>query len=265
MISTQLQVLIPSKCPGVVDKVKVTSASEPSAAKQKKEMDMQHKWDLFRVVISVCFFCSITADSCSFRSAAVDTPPAETVASLEISAEDLDIKEITPAVVEEMVKEAPTPVAVQPPHTSPKPSFASEVSLCSKPIKLKREIKKTFVCTHTISVFDRDCWESSCWRPKIWLLKTTWWVVWWKERVTPMPKSVLESLRSRAAWSKRISTQCGMRCMMCVKKNHSVQTGLNNFFKCFFVFWVFLMNWTVSLGGAETWVWTGASESPAVW
>lgn len=59
MISTQLQVLIPSKCPGVVDKVKVTSASEPSVAKQKKEMDTQHKWDLFKVVISVCYVCFV--------------------------------------------------------------------------------------------------------------------------------------------------------------------------------------------------------------
>lgn len=27
----------------------------------------------------------------------------------------------------------------------------------------------------------------------------------------------------------------------------------------------FLMNWTPSVGGAETWVWTGASKSRAVW
>lgn len=59
----------------------------------------------------------------------MDTPPVETLASSEISTADLDVKEMTPAVTEETVKEAPTPAVVQPPHTSPKPSFAGEVSL----------------------------------------------------------------------------------------------------------------------------------------
>lgn len=36
---TQLQTLIPSKCPGAPDKVKVTSMSDPSPARQKQEMD----------------------------------------------------------------------------------------------------------------------------------------------------------------------------------------------------------------------------------
>lgn len=82
----------------------------------------------------------------------MDTPPVETVASSEISAEDLDIKEMAPAVIEETVKEAPTPVAVQPLHTSPKPGFANEVRVRGKPLKLRKEIKKTFRYANSFSV-----------------------------------------------------------------------------------------------------------------
>lgn len=39
VIIIQLQMLIPSKCPGATDKTVVTSASEPSPAKQKQEAD----------------------------------------------------------------------------------------------------------------------------------------------------------------------------------------------------------------------------------
>lgn len=52
-----------------------------------------------------------------------------------------------------------------------------------------------------------------------------------------------------------------------VRKKVSLRSNrVKWFFKMFFCFLgFFLMNWTVSLGGAETRVWTGASESPAVW
>lgn len=152
MISKQLQMLIPSKCPGVVDEVKVTSGPEPSAAQQKQEANTQHRWDLFRIVISVFFFCSIARNSCSFRSAAADAPPEGTAAPSVVSAADVDLKEITAAAIEETVKEAPTPVVVQPPHTSPKPSFASEVRVRGKTLKLKKDIKKTCICTNSFSV-----------------------------------------------------------------------------------------------------------------
>lgn len=61
------------------------------------------------------------------------------------------MKEMTPAVIEETVKEAPTPVVVQPPNTSPKPSFACEVRVGAKPLILKKEIKET-VYTHIQSL-----------------------------------------------------------------------------------------------------------------
>lgn len=66
----------------------------------------------------------------------------ETVASPEVSAKDVDMKEMTPAVIEEIVTEAPTPVVVQPSSTSPKPSFACEVRVGAKPLILKNKIKK---------------------------------------------------------------------------------------------------------------------------
>lgn len=65
----------------------------------------------------------------------------ETVASSEISAQDCGIKKKLP-VIKETVKEAPTPVVVQPPHTSPKPSFASEVRVHRKLFKPKKKTKK---------------------------------------------------------------------------------------------------------------------------
>lgn len=74
----------------------------------------------------VCF--SVPSSSRALRSSAVDPLPVETVARSEISTEDVDVKETAPAGIKE-VKTAPTPVVVQPPHTSPKPSFAGEVRL----------------------------------------------------------------------------------------------------------------------------------------
>lgn len=62
----------------------------------------------------------------------MDTPPVETVAPSDISAEGPNVKEMTPAVTEETVKEAPAPVVVKPQHASPKPSFAGEVRLRSR-------------------------------------------------------------------------------------------------------------------------------------
>ncbi|XP_011612041.2 extended synaptotagmin-1 [Takifugu rubripes] len=102
LLRAELKMLIPSKCPVTADKAKATSASQPSPAPQKQETDTVH------------------------RSAAASIPPVETLVSSEISPANLDIKEMTPAVMEETVEEVPTPAVVQPPHTSPKPSFAGE-------------------------------------------------------------------------------------------------------------------------------------------
>lgn len=62
----------------------------------------------------------------------MSVPPVETLSSSETSPANRDIKEMTPAVMEETVEEVPTPAVVQPPHTSPKPSFAGEVRLHSR-------------------------------------------------------------------------------------------------------------------------------------
>lgn len=60
----------------------------------------------------------------------------------------------------------------------------------------------------------RGCWGSSCWRLRVWLLRTPWW--WWRVRATRTPRSASERLRSRATWSRRTSTPSGTRCMRCV-------------------------------------------------
>lgn len=130
IISTQPQMLIPSKCPGATDKAKLTSVSDPSSAQRKQETDTVLRWDLIQkgpssICIRPLFFM---ATFCVFRSSSVDTPPLETVASSETLPEDVDIKDMTTDVMEEKVEESPTPAVAQPPHTSPDLSFASEVT-----------------------------------------------------------------------------------------------------------------------------------------
>ncbi|XP_076612847.1 uncharacterized protein LOC143336510 [Chaetodon auriga] len=102
LLRAELKMLIPSKCPGATDKVKVTSASDSSPARQKQETD---------TVV---------------RSSSVDTPPVETIASSVTLPENVGVKETAADVIEEKVEESPSPAAAQPPHTSPDVSFASE-------------------------------------------------------------------------------------------------------------------------------------------
>ncbi|XP_041808275.1 extended synaptotagmin-1 [Chelmon rostratus] len=102
LLRAELKTLIPSKCPGAPDKVKVTSMSDPSPARQKQEMD---------TVV---------------RSSSVDAPPIETIGSLVTLPEDTEVKEMAADVIEEKVEESPSRAAAQPPHTSPDLSFASE-------------------------------------------------------------------------------------------------------------------------------------------
>ncbi|XP_070814793.1 extended synaptotagmin-1 [Chaetodon trifascialis] len=102
LLRAELKMLIPSKCPGATDKVKVTSASDPSPARQKQETD---------TVV---------------RSSSVDTPPVETIVSSVTLPEDVGVKETAADVIEEKVEESASPAAAQPPHTSPDVSFASE-------------------------------------------------------------------------------------------------------------------------------------------
>ncbi|XP_019132279.2 extended synaptotagmin-1 [Larimichthys crocea] len=104
LLRAELKMLIPSKCPGATDKVKVTSVSDPSPAPQKQETDTV------------------------LRSSSVDVPPTETVVSSVTSREDDDVKETAADVIEEKVEEeeSPIPAVAQPPHTSPDLGFASE-------------------------------------------------------------------------------------------------------------------------------------------
>ncbi|KAK5872293.1 hypothetical protein PBY51_013008 [Eleginops maclovinus] len=102
LLRAELKMLIPSKCPGAVDKAKVTTTSDPSPSKQKQEADTV------------------------LRSSSVDTP-VETIASAVTLHEDVDVKEETAAhVTEEKVEDLPTVAVAQPAHTSPDLSFASE-------------------------------------------------------------------------------------------------------------------------------------------
>lgn len=70
----------------------------------------------------------LMAALCVFRSSSVDTPPLETIASLEALPKDVDIKDQTTDVTEEEVEESQTPTVARPPHTTPDLSFASEVT-----------------------------------------------------------------------------------------------------------------------------------------
>uniref|UniRef100_A0A3B4Z4H5 Extended synaptotagmin-1-like n=1 Tax=Stegastes partitus TaxID=144197 RepID=A0A3B4Z4H5_9TELE len=63
---------------------------------------------------------------CAFRSSSVDAPPVETISSSVTSNEDVKVKQTAANVIEEKVEEPPTPAVIQPPHTSPDISFASE-------------------------------------------------------------------------------------------------------------------------------------------
>ncbi|XP_071059247.1 extended synaptotagmin-1 [Pseudochaenichthys georgianus] len=101
LLRAELKMLIPSKCPGAVDKAKVTTTSDPSPAKQKQEADTV------------------------LRSSSVDTA-VETIVSSVTLHEDVDVKETAADVTEEKVEEPPTPGIAQPAHTSPDLSFASE-------------------------------------------------------------------------------------------------------------------------------------------
>lgn len=58
----------------------------------------------------------------------MDAPPVETITSSVTLPGDVDIKETAAEVIEEKVEELPSPAVVQPPHTSPDLSFASEVT-----------------------------------------------------------------------------------------------------------------------------------------
>lgn len=58
----------------------------------------------------------------------MDASPIETIGSSVTLPDDAEVKEMAADVIEEKVEESPSPAAVQPPHTSPDLSFASEVT-----------------------------------------------------------------------------------------------------------------------------------------
>lgn len=58
----------------------------------------------------------------------MDTPPVETVVSSVAFNKDVDVKKTAVDVTEDKLEEPPAPAIVQPRHTSPDLSFASEVS-----------------------------------------------------------------------------------------------------------------------------------------
>nr|XP_040060022.1 extended synaptotagmin-1 [Gasterosteus aculeatus aculeatus] len=102
LLRVELKMLIPHKCPGTTDKVVVTSASDPSPASRKQEIDTV------------------------LRSSSVDVPPVENIASSASLHESVDVKKMAADVTEDKVEELPSPTTTQPPHTSPDFSFASE-------------------------------------------------------------------------------------------------------------------------------------------
>ncbi|XP_029907238.1 extended synaptotagmin-1 isoform X2 [Myripristis murdjan] len=101
LLRSELKMLIPTKCPGATEKAKPSSASEPSPARQKLETDRVQ------------------------RSSSVDAPPVETITPVSVC-EDVDVQEVSADVIQEEEEESQSPPVVQPPHTSPDPSFATE-------------------------------------------------------------------------------------------------------------------------------------------
>ncbi|KAK2914947.1 hypothetical protein Q8A73_005541 [Channa argus] len=102
LLRAELKMLIPSRCPGISDKPKVTSLSDSSGAKKKTETD---------VVL---------------RSSSMDTPPVETVVSGVNAEEDADVKKTAADVTEKKLEELPGPAIARPHQTSPDLNFASE-------------------------------------------------------------------------------------------------------------------------------------------
>ncbi|XP_062271705.1 extended synaptotagmin-1 [Scomber scombrus] len=102
LLRADLKMLIPSKCPGATDKVKVKSASDPIPERQQHEAEPM------------------------LRSSSVDAPPVETLVSPVTLDEAADVQEVEADVIEEKVEESPSLAIAQPPHTSPDISFASE-------------------------------------------------------------------------------------------------------------------------------------------
>ncbi|XP_029990142.1 extended synaptotagmin-1-like [Sphaeramia orbicularis] len=102
LLRAELKMLIPSKCPGATETVKITPVPDPSPAQPKHESDPV------------------------LKSSSVDAPPVETIVSSATLQENaVDVPEITADVTEEE-EQPPSPAVVQPPHTSPDLSFASE-------------------------------------------------------------------------------------------------------------------------------------------
>ncbi|KAM3877865.1 extended synaptotagmin-1-like [Diretmus argenteus] len=102
LMRAELKMLIPSKCPGATVKAKPTSAPEPSAAQQKLQTDTVQ------------------------RSSSVDPPTVETTVTPVSVREDVDVQQTAADVVQEEGTESQIPPIVQPPHTAPDASFASE-------------------------------------------------------------------------------------------------------------------------------------------
>ncbi|XP_034022626.1 extended synaptotagmin-1 isoform X3 [Thalassophryne amazonica] len=102
LLKAELKMLIPRKCPVIIDKPKVLSAAESSPAHQKQEKETV------------------------LRSSSVDPPPLETVVSQESSHEDVDMDKMSADVVEEQEEEFQSPTITRPPRASPDSSFAKE-------------------------------------------------------------------------------------------------------------------------------------------
>lgn len=75
----------------------------------------------------------------------MDTPPIENIVPSVTLVEDVDVKETTADVTEE-VQESPDPAVLKPPHTSPDISFASEV-------------------TSQIVIYSNRTWSNYQWKP----------------------------------------------------------------------------------------------------
>lgn len=142
----------------------------------------------------------------------------ETISSSTLQ-EDADVNEEV-----NVIEEPSSPAVTRPAHTSPDLGFASEVVDCHTVTHTTRERNLKLIFKFCPS---RACSDSSSWRLRIWLPKTTKWAVWWKARATPTQTSPLGRKCLRVTWSRRISTRSGMKCMRCVDTDVRFYISLN--------------------------------------
>ncbi len=140
-----------------------------------------------------------------FRPSIEEVPPSPVSRTSSVSVlEEEDVPEVT---------EVSSSDDLRPLHTSPDPSCGAEVRNVQMDGGLLIWIMNANITTQWVIWCFRACSASTCWKLKIWLLKTRWWEEWWRGRATRMSRFISETQPLRVMWSRRTSTPSGTRCM----------------------------------------------------